>query len=135
MNPSRILIFTDWYLPAHKAGGPIKSIHNLSLLLKDIFDIKIFTSNKDFEEDSYLLNIEQDKWVNHDIGQVLFSSKSYWIIFQLLKEVNKFIPTAIYVNSVFSFKFGILPLILYRFGLLKANKVILAPRGMLHDGA
>ena len=33
-QPLRILAVVEWYPPAYKAGGPVRSVHNLMQLLK-----------------------------------------------------------------------------------------------------
>ena len=38
MNKKKLLVFTDWYLPAYKAGGPVRSIANIVAHLKDEID-------------------------------------------------------------------------------------------------
>ena len=43
----RILIFIDWFLPAYKAGGPIRSIANLVDNLHADFDFYIVTGDRD----------------------------------------------------------------------------------------
>ena len=47
LNKPVILIFIDWYLPAYKAGGPVRSIANLVENLKNDFIFKIVTGDRD----------------------------------------------------------------------------------------
>ena len=45
----QILIFNQYFYPATKAGGPVKSLKLLRDLLKFKFDISIFTSSFDID--------------------------------------------------------------------------------------
>ena len=42
----KILMFTDWYEPGFKAGGPIQACKNVVSLLKDKYDFFIFCSDR-----------------------------------------------------------------------------------------
>ena len=42
----KILIFIDWFLPAYKAGGPVRSVANMIDALQDIYDFFIVTKQK-----------------------------------------------------------------------------------------
>ena len=46
-NKLRILIFIDWYIPAFKAGGPIRSVFNIVTQLSDVFEFYIITGDRD----------------------------------------------------------------------------------------
>ena len=131
MKP-KILIFIDWYLPAYKAGGPVKSVPNLVDNLKSNFDFDIITSDRDFGDESPFHEVELDNWLNFSSGVRIFYSskvKAFSFYKKIISENNyKFI----YLNSLYSIKFSILPLLISR---LIGQKVILAPRGMLGKGA
>lgn len=123
----KILIFIDWFLPAYKAGGPIRSIKNLVETLHKEFDFYIITSNKDIASDSFL-NVKYNVWIDKEEIKVIYlskqnqTSKFYRI---LIKEIS---PNIIYLNSLFSLKFTLLPLWICK---KTEIKIILAPRGML----
>src|SRR5690606_38921426 len=53
------------------------------------------------------------------------------IIQRFLKELN---PDIVYLNSMFSYRFTIMPLLVLRLSGYK-GKLVLAPRGMLREGA
>lgn len=44
----QLIILSDWFAPGYRAGGPITSCVNLSYAMRDYFDVKIITSDRDF---------------------------------------------------------------------------------------
>ena len=128
----KILIAIDWYLPGFLAGGPIRSIYNLVSLLKDRYDITIVTSNRDLNSKIPYEGMKRFvtyKKVN-DVKVVYLSSYNF-------RDLIKIITSdfdLIYLNSMFSIKFTLMPLIIKKITSL-SSKIVLAPRGMLHQEA
>lgn len=128
----KILIFISHYLPGNKMGGPIQSIRSLVYYLKDEFDISIYTSNYDFGEKETYKNIEFNKWLEIDGAKVYYSSKV------TLREINQILSLDfdwIYLNSFFSFKFSILPILIKKYFIKNKSRILLAPRGEFSPGA
>ena len=135
----KILIITNYYIPAFKAGGPIRSIFNLSKLLSGKFQFDIFTSSKDI--DGSLLNLNLIKkgavfndWTVTDYSRIFYAS-SFYNFFSFLKKINKESYDIIYLNSFFSFRYSIFFVFVYFFGWFKCERLIIAPRGELTHGA
>lgn len=127
----KILIFTDWYVPGFKAGGPIKSVYNLVTLLEKDFDIYVFTSDSDLGENPYK-DIESDVWLKRSNHQVYYCSDSNHSYALIKEQYASLKPDVVYINGVFSAKYSIAPL---RSLKNKSSKLIVAPRGMLSSGA
>jgi len=130
-----ILTFIDWYLPAYKAGGPIRSCANMISHLKDDFNFKIICSSFDLNESKMLDGIESGVWTKAPDGtEILYINPlqlNFAFIQRMINEVN---PDLIYLNSIYSKFYTLYP--------LWANKkrsdhipVIIAPRGMLGKGS
>jgi len=132
---NNILIFTDWYFPGYRAGGPIRSLVNFTNVMKDFFEIKIVTSNTDFGEKNPYSDIEADKWIEIDehVRIIYINKKNLSImrIYHILKQNENGI---LYLNSLYSISFSIIPLLLTDITGLK-NRIIISPRGMLQKGA
>jgi glycosyltransferase involved in cell wall biosynthesis len=128
----KVLIFIDWYYPAYKAGGPIQSCKNLVAALQNKIQFYIFTSNTDFDKKEALA-VSADKWVQGNYNeQIYYCSKanySYALVKQVIKDL---LPDCMYVNSMFSFPYAIQPIWAAK---KLAVKTIVAPRGMLQQGA
>jgi glycosyltransferase involved in cell wall biosynthesis len=118
-----ILIFTQYFTPAKKAGGPITSITNMIEQL-DI-DFKVVARGHDLNE-SKVLSVELNQWTNNNSRwYVGFGMKS---IFSFIQEIRKQRKQTFYINGLFDFKLNFLP-------ILFGKKLIVAPRGMLQKGA
>ena len=47
---SKILIYSDWFPPAFKAGGPIQSIYQLTQHLKEEYEVYVITTTQDLND-------------------------------------------------------------------------------------
>ncbi len=130
-----ILVFTDWYLPAYKAGGPVKSVAALAFYLKEDFNFYIITGNKDVFAKEPLKNIESNQWQVLPNGEKVYYFSDDFFSWKNLSALLKTICLdAVYLNSFFSTRFTVYPLLFKKAGFLKAP-ILLAPRGMLSSGA
>jgi glycosyltransferase involved in cell wall biosynthesis len=124
----KILFFCDWYTPAFKGGGPIRSILHLVEQLKNNYACFVYTSNTDFGEEVPLSGIVSDQWIGQDGVQVYYRSTK--MSFKDVKEVIVTInPHRIYLNSMFSNM--IKPILVAH----ASDKIVIAPRGMLNASA
>lgn len=130
-----ILIFVDWFYPGYLAGGPVQSVLSLVNYLKEDFNFKILTTNRDLSSETPYSNITSDAWIKSDLGcEIFYSSEKNWSYIALKKIIDNTNFDLAYINSFFSNFFSIVPLqILNKHYPNKA--VILAPRGMLGSGA
>jgi len=134
-SAKRVMIFVDWFIPGYKAGGQIQSCANLSLALGQDLNIYVVTSDRDYGEQTRYEGILADQWIKNKDGINIYyispEALGYKTILELLRTVQ---PHTVYLNSMFSFPFTILPLRALLFRNTKAA-FILAPRGMLQKGA
>ena len=135
MPKRKILVMTDWFDPAYKAGGPIRSCVNFVTNMKEEYELFVFTSDRDLGMQSPLPNVRTDEWITHNSGAMVLYASPVKLNFAGIREVIKSIqPHFIYLNSFFSRYFTIYPLLITRF--LKRDAVtVLAPRGMLKPSA
>lgn len=130
----RVLIAVDWFPPAFKAGGPIRSTYNLAAFLSQTHEVWVVTGNRDLDEERPL-DVRTDQWSTVETGtatiQVRYTSgidKGQWR--DILDEIK---PEVIHLNSLFSRGFTLLPLRVLR---QRPNvRVVMAPRGMLGEAA
>ncbi|MFN8155138.1 MAG: glycosyltransferase [Bacteroidia bacterium] len=131
----KILVFVDWYLPGYKAGGPIRSVANMCSRLKDDYHFRIVTSNTDLHETVPYSNVKSNSWTKGPDGtEVLYLSSEKQTQQEIKRIITEERADVIYINSVFSKPFAILPLLI-RKKYFASRKVVLAPRGMLGQGA
>ena len=127
-NNKKILIFIDWFIPGYKAGGPIRSVLNLVQHLSERVSFYIVTGDRDLGDQMPYLNVVTNKWVHNSDYNIIYLPKKSQTLNSFKKIFNEVNPDFIYLNSLFSFKFSIIPL--YSLKNLNAN-IILSPRGML----
>ena len=126
---TKLLIFCDWFAPAFKAGGPIRSIVNFVDRFKDHYDIHIFTSDRDINDKKPFKHIEVDHWLEKEGYHIWYYSPgtmSYKKVKSVIAEIN---PDKIYLNSMFS------NMIKPMAAAYRSGRLIIAPRGMLKRSA
>lgn len=129
-----ILILCDWFLPGYLAGGPIQSIATLTKQLGNDIDFKIITTDRDFKSNKAYENVKVNEWTTFDGRAVFYVSPEKMNSEFILNLIQNTKHDTIYLNSLFSKHFAVNPLKWKQQGKLKSN-IILAPRGMLGDGA
>lgn len=130
----KILCFAGYYLPAYKAGGPVKTIFNMVEQLED-FDFSIVTRDRDLGDSLSFQNLELNKWTRINNADVIYltDSKQSIIHFSNILRHSKF--DVLYLNSYFDFNFSIKLLIALKLKIIPPCAVVLAPRGEFSKGA
>lgn len=132
MKKKRILVLADWYAPGFKAGGPIRSLVNLCAYLEDSYEIFVLTSDRDLGDESPYPSIDSDRWIRFRGHHVYYASSLGKATLQ--KIIGEISPSSIYLNSMFSTRFAVLPMLLVGLGMISIP-VFLSPRGMLKTSA
>jgi len=132
-DQKKILLFVDWFYPGYKAGGPIQSCRNFIAALENDYRIDVITSDRDLGEEKAYEGILVNEWNTYTSSVKVYyaSALNAGLIRQL---VNASAADYIYLNSMFSFRFAILPLVLKWRKRIRPS-IVIAPRGMLHAGA
>lgn len=132
----RILAVVEWYPPAFKAGGPIRSVHNLVHLLKThtSHHLEVVCGHRDLGESEPLKGVLID--TPHDVNGLTVTYRSEvslaWWREKLRGTDDAPAPDILYLNSLFSVPFALRPL---RAARELGIRVVLAPRGMLGAGS
>ena len=130
MNKPTVLVVMDYYLPAYKAGGPVRSIANMVDLLADEFDFYIVARDRDCDGTQSFAGIETERWLERDGCHVCYVRGAR----SLRRAFHGVAFDLVYLNSFFS-SFAIVTLALRRLGLMRRTPVLLAPRGELSSRA
>ena len=131
----RILLFTDWYEPGYKAGGPIQSCKNIVNILQGEYEFYIICSDRDLGDKKAYNNIQVDEWIRTSPTTNIWYASPKFITRKNLKNIfDNIQPDFVYFNSMYSPKYTLLPLWVLLWNKY-SGKIILAPRGMLHKGA
>lgn len=129
---ANILIFIDWFLPAYKAGGPIQSVRNIVEQLSDAYNFFIVTSDADIDASLDLTEEDKNRWIQKEAYQLIYLDSNHQTGSFYKSLFSEKHIDVIYINSLFSKNFSILPL--KTFSSSQA-KIVLALRGMLGKGA
>ena len=120
---------SEYFLPGFKGGGSVQTINNIINSMTNEFDFYLITRDHDLGEKFPYPQIIPYKW-NHNFKANIFycsdKKNSYFTIFHILKN-NSF--CFLYLNSFFSMKFTLFPLILIKFKIINYKNVLVAPRG------
>jgi len=135
LTKKKILLFSDWYEPGYKAGGPIRSCVNFVQHMSADYAIYIFTSDRDLDADKAYESIITDQWQKQDSDINIYYCSPVQLNWKnMRKQLTSIKPDFIYLNSMFSKYFTLYPLLINRW-VKPQCKVILAPRGMLRISA
>lgn len=130
-----VLVFTDWFEPGFKAGGPIRSTLNVVRQMKDDYKVYVITTDRDLNSSSPYTGIVVDQWSAFEGNvNVFYASPSALKWTNILGHIKNVQPDFIYLNSMYSRYFTVYPLMMKRLGLIQ-SKIVLAPRGMLRATA
>lgn len=128
----KVLILTAFYLPGFKGGGPIKTIKNLVEQTSHQIEFKLITSDRDLGDENPYGTEYSNQWKNIEGTEVFYLSPDLFGLFHLLKCIKDTDFDVINLNSFFSIRFSLLPLIL---SLVLRKKIILGPRGEFSERA
>jgi len=119
-------------VPGFKAGGPIRSVANIVNAFKDEFDIYILTSAYDLGETKPYNDVELNLWHESEGVFIKYLERKLMNAAAMSDNISEVEPDVIYLNSLFSKTFTLIPLAVAR---RRKIKTILAPRGMMGKGA
>ena len=131
-----ILVFSHYYLPGYKGGGPIQSIKNIVDSLSEEFTFLIVTNNRDLGDKEPYSKIKTGVWNTIGSAKVYYlelNLRSVKAIFNLIHNTPHDI---LYLNSFFATYATLFPLISHKLNRkLKNIPILLAPRGEFSNGA
>lgn len=130
-----ILVFVGCYLPGFKGGGPIRTTANLVDQLQDSYAFKIVTDDRDHGDSMPYRGVYLNQWTQVGNADVYYASRNRQTLTGLIRFLRGEQYDVLYLNSLFSPKFTLLPMLAMRLGLSPRKPVIIAPRGELGEGA
>lgn len=130
-----VLVLTGFYPPAFAAGGPTRSVPRIVELLADEFAFSVVTSDRDLGAPERLQGVVADQWTPVAGGRCNYLSPGLRRLWEVLALLRATPHDVLYLNSVFSLPFTILPLALRRLHLVPHRGLVIAPRGELNESA
>jgi len=134
MRP-RVLVFVAHYLPAFKAGGPLRTLANMVEHLSDEFEFFIVTGDRDLGDSEPFASIETRTWQRVGLANVYYLPPSAQTVRSIAKLMNDTAHDVLYLNSFFDPQFSMKPLVAAKLRENGKTPVILAPRGEFSPGA
>lgn len=131
----KILTFVSYYLPGYKAGGPLRTISNMTDHLADDFEFWIVTRDRDLGDREAYTDVPLNQWVTVDGAHVLYCSPDQQTMAGLVQVINETPYDILYLNSFFDVEFTFKPLLAQSWGRLPEKPIVLAPRGEFSVGA
>jgi glycosyltransferase involved in cell wall biosynthesis len=130
----KVLVFSDWFYPGSQAGGPIQSLISMMKFSTDTF--YVITRNTDLNSSTPYSSVRSNSWQTsfQENIQVYYLHENYLTEEFISRIYNEIEPDRIYLNSMWSPKFTLLPLKVCRKNFW-SRQVFLAPRGMLKPAA
>ncbi len=131
----RVLLFTDWFLPGFKGGGPIQTIAGMIENLSEDIDFYVVTRDRDLGSILPYPDIESEVWNKFGQAKIYYWQPTLRAKLKILNSIKKINYEIIYLNGVFSFASTVFPLFCCWIGLVKRAQIVIAPRGELSEGA
>lgn len=130
--PLDVLVFIKHFAPGFKMGGPVQSIQGMISYLPDVVSLRVITLDRDYTDTSPYPAIAANRWLPFGAARVRYCGG----IFAALRALRKSAPgRTLYLQSCFSPGWSLLPLLLARLGVLRPDRIVVAPRGELSAGA
>lgn len=128
----KVVIPTDFYVPAYLGGGPIQTLKAMIEESPSNFETRVICTNHDLGETMPLVDRpNQWLWVGRaKVRYVQGGMKSLLGAFRSASDAD-----VVYLNSLFSPQYSVLPLMLRRLGRWRNAEMLIAPRGELYPGA
>lgn len=134
----KALVFCDYYLPGFRGGGPITTIRNMVTTLNGTVEFRIITRAHDLGEKDHYPGVLKGEWEDREGAAIMYTEAAELTVGRILSEILRQKPDVIYLNSVLSRRYTLIPLLAAmraRKTLYPSPRIILAPRGEFSPGA
>jgi glycosyltransferase involved in cell wall biosynthesis len=130
-----VLTTVPYYLPGFKGGGKLITVRNLVAALSSQFQFKVLTADRDLGDAQSYEGIPPNQWVTSGDCEIFYADSRRGSLQSIREQLCRTDYDVLHLNTVFSRPFGIVPLLLRRFGRIARRPTVIAPRGELAPGA
>lgn len=131
----RVLAFCGAFEPGFRAGGPIRSMAHIVDTLPGDVGLTLVTSDRDLGDVEPYTDLS-GRWVHRGRARIHYldrgDPRQWWRLSRTLRRARF---DVLYLNSLLSPLFSLLPLLAARLGVFQVRTILLAPRGELSPGA
>jgi len=132
----RVICFASYFLPGFKSGGPVRSLVSLFEALKDEFEFRVVTRNRDLGDAAAYPNRRPGEWYAESGVLVSYLDRPFWAPWRLARVVDEAAPDLLYFNSFMDPDLSIAPLVSRHLGVGWGGvPAVIAPRGEFSPGA
>jgi glycosyltransferase involved in cell wall biosynthesis len=134
-EPFRVLVACPYFEPGFRGGGPIRSVARMVDTVSPQVEVTLVTRDRDVGAAAPYPGIS-GRWVHRRRTRVFYldtADPRQW--FRLVRHLRDLPFDVLYVNSLWSSCFTILPIVASRFARFRVRQVVIAPRGELSPGA
>lgn len=124
-----------FFEPGFKAGGPIRSVAQIIYSAAEDIDVTLITSDRDLGDTQPYPHLS-GKWVETNGVKIFYFNKrnvSQWVTLAAYLRPSRY--DVLYLNSLWSPTYSLLPLLASKIRGIKAKTILVAPRGEMSDGA
>ncbi len=135
IRPFRVTMTCAAFLPGFRAGGPIRSATRIVDTVSRNIDLSLVTSDRDLGDTEPYPDLS-GRWVQRGRSRVFYlntSSGKHWL--EIVRLLRRQPTDLLYVNSLWALKFSVVPILAARLGVIRAPRIMIAPRGELSPGA
>ena len=130
----KVLVLCTYYLPAFKAGGPIRTISNMVESMAEMAEFYILANDRDLGDPKPFDNIICHKWTFIKKAKVYYLEPGRLSFRRIKSVINSQSFDVIYLNSFFSPKYALTSLLCKKLGFISDIPFIIAPRGAFSYG-
>ncbi len=120
MSRITVLAAVEYYLPGFKGGGPVRSLSNLVERLGADFRFKIVTRDRDVGDNTPYPDIISDAWQRVGQAEVFYGSSGRFSLAGWRELLASTEYDVLYLNSFFSPRFTLEPLLLRKLRLVNS---------------
>lgn len=131
----RVLIWVGHFEPGFRAGGPIRSVAHIVDRAPDDVEVTVVTRDRDMGVDEPFPGLSGRCAPRGRHGVVYLDTRSARQWWSLARRLRATAFETVYVNSFWSPVFALLPVVAARLGIIRSERVLVAPRGELSSGA
>jgi glycosyltransferase involved in cell wall biosynthesis len=131
----RVLVMSEGFEPGFRGGGLIRSVVGIIDSVSDNVEICLITRDRDVGSPRPYPELS-GRWIARDRSRIFYIDTGrigQWM--RLRRELSSTSFDLLYVNSLWDPVFTVIPIVAKRLGLIRASRVLLAPRGELSPGA
>ena len=111
-----VLATVPFYFPGFKGGGKPVALRNLIVALRGEFRFKVMTANHDLGERHPYRAVRSNQWIARDDCETFYLDPHRDALPEMRENLSRTYYDVLYLNTVFSRPFGIVPLVLRRLG-------------------